>query len=184
MFVMGILLVHRLTWLQPETLMNTSVTIQYLQLTLEIGCSLCSKPHDMNRGVMFRSSYLLAHLWRHFFRIFATTNIVLFVSILHQIHSKQRILPYKEPIPLLNLVSCSQRMQRTWWPLANTTIVTGSYSLNQKVVILPTFSSLAAPEVVSRTTSGATNDEKVVNVTTFSFKCSWRQTLDCPAANK
>ena len=40
---------------------------------------------------------------------------------------------------------------------------------NQKVVILTTFSSLAAPEVVIRTTSGATSDEKVVNMTTFLF---------------
>ena len=40
---------------------------------------------------------------------------------------------------------------------------------NQKVVILTTFSSLAAPEVVIRTTSGATSDERVVNMTTFLF---------------
>ena len=40
---------------------------------------------------------------------------------------------------------------------------------NQKVVILTTFSSLTAPEVVIRTTSGATSDEKVVNMTTFLF---------------
>ena len=39
----------------------------------------------------------------------------------------------------------------------------------QKVVILTTFWSLAAPEVVIRTTSGATSDEKVVNMTTFLF---------------
>ena len=41
---------------------------------------------------------------------------------------------------------------------------------NQKVVILTTFSALAAPEVVIRTTSGATSDEKVVNMTTFCFQ--------------
>ena len=41
---------------------------------------------------------------------------------------------------------------------------------NQKVVILTTFSSLVAPEVVRRTPSGATSDEKVVNMTTFWFQ--------------
>ena len=42
----------------------------------------------------------------------------------------------------------------------------------QKVVILTTFSSLVAPEVVRMTTSGAASDEKVVNMTTFWFQCS------------
>ena len=42
---------------------------------------------------------------------------------------------------------------------------------NQKVVILTTFLSLAAPEVVILTTSGATSDEKVVNMMTFCFQC-------------
>ena len=32
-------------------------------------------------------------------------------------------------IPLLNMATCTQSMQRTWWPVASTTIVTGSSSL-------------------------------------------------------
>ena len=47
------------------------------------------------------------------------------------------------------------------------------YHWNQKVVILTTFLSLAAPEVVILTSSGATSDEKVVNMTTFCFQ--WQQ---------
>ena len=35
--------------------------------------------------------------------------------------------PHKEPISLLNVPICAQGMQRTWWPEAGTTIVTGPY---------------------------------------------------------
>ena len=43
---------------------------------------------------------------------------------------------------------------------------------NQKVVILPTFSSLAIPEVVIMTTSGAASGVKVVNMTNFNVSLS------------
>ena len=43
----------------------------------------------------------------------------------------------------------------------------------QKVVILTAFSSLAVPEIVILTSSGATSEEKVVNVTTFWFQCTY-----------
>ena len=65
------------------------------------------------------SSYLSAHLWQIIFSIFATSNIDLVVSILHKIYSL--------PIPLSNMATCTQSMQRTWWPVESTTIVTGSY---------------------------------------------------------
>ena len=54
----------------------------------------------------------------------------LLASILHKIYSMQRILIHmKKPIALLNMATCSQSMQRTWWPVASITIVTGSYCL-------------------------------------------------------
>ena len=40
-------------------------------------------------------------------------------------------------------------------------------------VILTKFSSLAAPEVVKMTTSGAASDENFIRMTTFSFQCLW-----------
>ena len=55
---------------------------------------------------------------------------------------------------------------------------------NQKVVILATFSSLAALEVVIRTTSGATSDEKVVSMTTFCFQCLTNFTDGVPVLKK
>ena len=70
------------------------------------------------------------------------------------------------------------------WPLVfilnNILNTTFSYSTwiscqhwNQKIVML-TFSSLVAPEVVRMTTSGAASDEKVVNMMTFLFQ--WMHT--------
>ena len=43
---------------------------------------------------------------------------------------------------------------------------------NQNVVILINFSSLAVPEVVIMTTSGAARDEKIANMTAFLYQCS------------
>ena len=38
------------------------------------------------------------------------------------------LIHIKKPILLFSVVSCSQNMQRTWWLVTTTTIVTGSYS--------------------------------------------------------
>ena len=55
-------------------------------------------------------------------------NIDMFVSILHNISSMQRMLILiKKPIPLLDMSSSTQTMQQTWWPMLGTAIVTGSY---------------------------------------------------------
>ena len=35
--------------------------------------------------------------------------------------------PHKKPISLLNVPICTQGIQRTWWPVAGTIIVTGPY---------------------------------------------------------
>ena len=59
--------------------------------------------------------------------MFATSKIDLIVSILHKIYWMQRILIHIKKMTLLKMATCSQSMQRTWWPVASTTIVTGSY---------------------------------------------------------
>ena len=51
----------------------------------------------------------------------------LVVSILHKMYSIQRRLIHKKPIPFLNMATCTQSMQRTWWSVTSTTIVTVSY---------------------------------------------------------
>ena len=62
------------------------------------------------------------------FTIFAASNVDLIVCIPHKIYSMQRILIHiKKPISLLNVPTCTQGMQRTWWPEAGTIIVTGPY---------------------------------------------------------
>ena len=68
------------------------------------------------------------HIFVFLFSIIAASNIDLVISILHRIYSTKRIFnPYKKPIPLLYVAPCTQSMQRTWWPVGSTTIVTGSY---------------------------------------------------------
>ena len=42
--------------------------------------------------------------------------------------------PNKKPIPLLDMTTCTQSMQRTWCPVAGTTIVIGSYSKLSEVL--------------------------------------------------
>ena len=43
------------------------------------------------------------------------------------IFNSKNFNPHKQPILLLNMPPRSQSMQRTWWPVACTTIATGSY---------------------------------------------------------
>ena len=40
--------------------------------------------------------------------------------------------PHEKPTPLLNMGSCSQSMQRIWWPVVSTNIVTGSHRRIQR----------------------------------------------------
>ena len=79
----------------------------------------------MNRPVCLEGhNYQLAHIWLLIFlRIITESNIDLVVSILRKINFN----PHKKPIPLLYVAPCTQSMQRIWWPVASTTIVTGSY---------------------------------------------------------
>ena len=93
-------------------------------LPLEIGCSPCSKTKQMNRPVCLEAhNYTLAHLSLYFFCIFATSNIDLVASILHKIYLMQRIL-----IHIKSQFLCwIWQPARTWWPIANTTIVARSY---------------------------------------------------------
>ena len=73
-------------------------------------------------------NHLLANI-SHFLSIqknvFATSNIDLVVSVLHKIYSMQRILIHIKANPFVKYGT--QSMQWTWWPVASTTIVTGSY---------------------------------------------------------
>ena len=81
----------------------------------------------MNRHVCLEAhNNSLAYFWQ-LFNIFATPNIDLVVSIVHKICSVQKIDPNKYPMPLFNMATCIQSMQRTWWPVVSTSIVTGSY---------------------------------------------------------
>ena len=99
------------------------------RLPLEFGCSLCSKPHEMNSPCMFRSSQLFAGTsLTLFFRIFAASIIDSAVSILYKIlFNTNNFNPHKRPILCWIMASCSQSMQRTWWPGTSTKIVTESY---------------------------------------------------------
>ena len=70
------------------------------RLPLEFGCSLCSKPHEMNSPCMFRSSQLFAGTsLTLFFRIFAASIIDSAVSILYKIlFNANNFNPHKRPI--------------------------------------------------------------------------------------
>ena len=62
------------------------------------------------------------------FTIFATSNVDSIVGIPHKkIFNANNFNPHKKPISLLNVLICTQGMQRTWWPEAGTIIVTGPY---------------------------------------------------------
>ena len=52
------------------------------------------------------------------------------------------------------------------------------------VVMLMNLSSLAAPEVVILTTSGATSDDKFINMTSFPVECSYLQLLKTPSSTQ
>ena len=70
------------------------------RLPLEFRCSLCSKPHEMNRPCVFRSSQLFAGTsLTLFFRIFAASIIDSAVSILYKIlFNANNFNPHKRPI--------------------------------------------------------------------------------------
>ena len=78
---------------------NYSVLAAF-RLPLEFGCSLCSKPHEMNSPCMFRSSQLFAGTsLTLFFRIFAASIIDSAVSILYKIlFNANNFNPHKRPI--------------------------------------------------------------------------------------
>ena len=109
----------KLLWILRELLSICS-------LTQEIGYHPCSKTYWMNKPVWLETHHLIAHLW-HFnlFNIFATSNVDSIVNILKKyILNANSFNPHKKPIPLFNMATCTQSMQRTWWPVASTTIVT------------------------------------------------------------
>ena len=54
-----------------------------------------------------------------------------FIYSSQNIFNAKNFNPHKKPIVLLNMATFSQSMQRTWWPVASTTIVTGSYSTSR-----------------------------------------------------
>ena len=54
------------------------------------------------------------------FTIFATSNVDSFVGIPHKKFNAKNLNPQKKPISLLNVLICTQGMQRTWWPEAGT----------------------------------------------------------------
>ena len=52
----------------------------------------------------------------------------------------KNFIPHKKPISLLNIATYTQSMQRTWWPVASTTIVTGSYCMMVPVAVKKSWS--------------------------------------------
>ena len=80
---------------------------------------------------MFRSALLFfgTSFTVTVFTIFATSNVDSIVGYSPQnIFNAKNFDPHKKLISLLNVPICTQGMQRTWWPEARTTIVTGPYS--------------------------------------------------------
>ena len=99
------------------------------QVTSFMQLGMLCKPHEMNSPCMFRSSQLFAGTsLTLFFRIFAASIIDSAVSILYKIlFNTNNFNPHKRPILCWIMASCSQSMQRTWWPGTSTKIVTESY---------------------------------------------------------
>ena len=84
---------NRMTWPLPATLVDIGELLSTCSLPLEIGCTPFSKTFSINKPVCLEAhNYLLAHFWQILCSIFATSNIGLVVSIIHKIHSLQRIL--------------------------------------------------------------------------------------------
>ena len=65
---------------------------------------------------------------------------------------QKNVDPHKKPIPLLNMVNCTQSMQRTWWPVASSNIVIGSYLL-----IITIYPAASARKTISIYTSAWCN---------------------------
>ena len=118
----------------------------------------------MNRPVCLDArGYLLAHLWQLFFSIFAALHIGFVVIILHKnIFNAMNFNPYKKPSPLLNMVTCTQNMQRTWWPVTyviRVWLVSAGCTKKEMSSFWWFLFSLTA-EIVKMTSSSGTNDEK------------------------
>ena len=81
------------------------------------------------QACMFRSASLFigTSFTVAVFTIFATSNVDSIVGIPHKIFNAKIFNPHKKPISLLNVLICTQGMQRTWWPEAGTIIVSGPY---------------------------------------------------------
>ena len=97
-------------------------------LPLESGISPCSKTHEMNRPVCLEAHNLLAHLWQLILLAYLQHQYRLDCKYSsHNISNAKNFNPHKKTFPFLNMATFTQRIQRIWWPVASTTIVTGSY---------------------------------------------------------
>ena len=112
--------------------MDTRGTTQYLQLTTRDWVQPLFQTTLNEHACMLRSSWLFIGTY------FTLSFFYDICSIKHRPcckYSSQNIFKannlnwHKKPILSLNMSSCSQSIQQTWWPVANTTIVTGSYCL-------------------------------------------------------
>ena len=125
--------------------MDIAGTIQYLQLTTRDWMQPLFQNIRNGQACMFRSSWLFIDtpLMVIYFRIIATSNIDLVVSIRHKTYSMQFFLIHiKSVLPLLHVATCTKSMQRTWWPCSEYCLCHWMlFSMCLKTAIKPPFFS-------------------------------------------
>ena len=122
--------------------MDIRGTNQYLQLTTRDWVHPVFRNTWNEYACMFGSSYLFIGISLTVIFFYHICNIKHRLSCKYSSHNifyAKDFNPHKRPSPLLNMDTCSQSMQRTWWSATRTTIVTGSYCAGVgKFLISPT----------------------------------------------
>ena len=120
--------INRMAWQWAETLVETMGTLADIRGTTKLGCSWNFPKHEFNRPVCLEAHHYLLAICSSGFHHICNIKCRLDCRYSPQnIFNAKNFNPHNKPTSLLNVLICTQGMQRTWWPEAGTIIVTGPY---------------------------------------------------------